>query len=132
MTRSRPKTPVSRRPAKGRVTIRAARAKVSKVVSPDAPKPASNRAERAAGRHAGRDRTWNRPRRNPAQEPGAISPDPDCARDDRGDLAEPVCATRATGRERDVSRPSRSDFWRTEDDMTSSQTTLRILAALAL
>ena len=31
--------------------------------------------------------------------------------------------TRATGCDRDVSRPSRSDFWRTEDDMTSSRMT---------
>ena len=33
---------------------------------------------------------------------------------------------------RDVSRPSRSDFWRTEDDMTSSRMIMRVLAALAL
>ena len=48
--------------------------------------------------------------------------DPDRAGDDRGDLAEPVCATCAAGRERNVSRASRFDFWRTEDDMTSSRT----------
>ena len=78
------------------------------------------------------DRTRNRARRNQAQGSRAISPDPDCARDDRGDLAKPVCATCATGCERDVSRPSRSDFWRTEDDMTSSRTNRAILAALAL
>ena len=52
MKKIAPKTPVSRRPAKGRATIRVARAKVPKVVSPELPpeKPASNRAERAAER----------------------------------------------------------------------------------
>src|SRR5512141_1541070 len=51
MTKMRTKTPASRRPAKGRVAIRAARAKVPKVVSPVA-KTASSRAERAAERRA--------------------------------------------------------------------------------
>ncbi len=52
--------------------------------------------------------------------------------DDRRDLARPVRQACATRRGRDAARPSRSDFWRTEDDMTSSRMIVRILAALAL
>jgi AcrR family transcriptional regulator len=48
MPKSRSKT--SRKPANDRVAIRAARAKVPKVVSPNEPKATSNRAERAAER----------------------------------------------------------------------------------
>ena len=43
-----------------------------------------------ARRHARADRARHRARRNPAQEPRALSADPGGARDDRGDLAEPV------------------------------------------
>ena len=42
------------------------------------------------------------------------------------------CEARAAGCDRDVSRPSRSDFRRTEGDMTSSRMNLRIVAVLAL
>jgi AcrR family transcriptional regulator len=49
-----PKPSIRSNPAKGRVTIRAARAKTPKMVQPKLPdaKPASNRAERAAERRA--------------------------------------------------------------------------------
>src|SRR5213076_2321523 len=47
-------------------------------------------------------------------------------------LAEPVRQARAARRHRDVSHTSRSDFWRTEDDMTSSRMTTRFFAAIAL
>ena len=52
MTKLRPGSSRPSRPAKGRVTSRAAKAKTPKVVSPKAPagKPVSNRAERAAER----------------------------------------------------------------------------------
>ena len=86
---------------------------------------------RGPRRHARADRTRHRARRDPAEEPGAVSADHGGARADRRDLAEPFQQTCATGRDRDVSRASRSDFWRTEDDMTSSRMTT-ILAALAL
>jgi AcrR family transcriptional regulator len=52
MKRSNPKTKTPSKPATGRVTIRAASAKVPKVVSPKLSKPGSNRAERAAERRA--------------------------------------------------------------------------------
>lgn len=54
MKRMQPKTQSPREPAEGRATVRAARARTSKVVSPVLPaaKPASNRAERAAERRA--------------------------------------------------------------------------------
>src|SRR5205814_134389 len=82
-------------------------------------------------RHARADRTRHCARRNPTQGPGAISANHGGARADRRDLAEPFQQTCATGRPRNVSGASRSDFWRTEDDMTSSRT-ITILAALAL
>ena len=63
---------------------------------------------------------------------GALSADRGGARDRRRDLEKPVRNAFAAGRGRDVPRPSRSDFWRTEDDMTSSRTMLRMVAALAL
>ena len=44
-------------------------------------------------RHARADRARHRARRDPAQEPGALSADHGGARADRGDLAEPVCAS---------------------------------------
>src|SRR5206468_2417615 len=83
------------------------------------------------GRDACADRTRHRARRNPAQEPGAVSANHGGTRADRRDLAEPFQQTCATGRPRNVSGASRSDFWRTEDDMISSRMTA-ILAALAL
>src|SRR5947208_1970193 len=82
-------------------------------------------------RHARTDRTRHRARRDQTEKPGAVSANHGGARADRRDLAEPFQQTCATGRPRNVSGASRSDFWRTEDDMTSSRMTA-ILAVLAL
>src|SRR4029078_12132265 len=62
---------------------------------------------------------------------GAVSADSDRAGDDRGDLAEPVQQARPPRCDRNVPGAPRSDFWRTEDDMTSSRI-MTVLAALTL
>src|SRR6266702_2277258 len=72
-------------------------------------------------RHERADRARHCPRRDPREGPRALSADPGRAGDDRGDLAEPVCAARAARCAGHAARPSRFDFWRTEDDMRSSQ-----------
>jgi len=52
-------------------------------------------------------------------------------RDDRSDLAEPVCAARAARRAGHAARSSRFDFWRTEHDMRSSQA-ISVFALIAV
>src|SRR5262249_23215352 len=83
-------------------------------------------------RHARDDRTRHQQGRDQECEPREISADHGGSRDDRGDLAEPVRKTCAARCDRDVSHASRPDLRRTEDDMTSSLTTIRLFAALAL
>src|SRR5260370_1308634 len=82
--------------------------------------------------HARPDRTRHRARRDQTIGARALSADCRGARDHRRDLEKPIRETFAARRERNVSRPSRPDLWRTEDDMTSSRRTLRVLTALAL
>ncbi len=56
---------------------------------------------RGIAEHARADRARHRPWRDPRKEPRALSADPGRARDDRGDLAEPVCdGTRRSTRRR--------------------------------
>src|SRR5439155_15041230 len=85
-----------------------------------------------ARRHARADRTRHRARRDQTAGTRALSADRRRARDHRRDLEKPVRTTFTAGCNRDAARPSRSDFWRTEDDMTSSRMTARILTVLAL
>jgi hypothetical protein len=64
-------------------------------------------------RHAHDDRTRYRQGRDQERQPREISADHGGSRDDRGDLAEPVCKTRAARCGRDVPHASRSDLRRT-------------------
>ncbi len=63
-------------------------------------------------------------------ELGALSANHGRAGDRRGGLENAVRKTRTIGRARNVSRPSRSDFWRTEGAMNFICT--KVVAALAL
>ena len=87
---------------------------------------------RGLAAHARLDRARHRARRNPPDQSRAVSADPGGAGADCGDLAEPVQQACAAGRGRDVPRPSRPDFWRTEDNMNSPKTAFRIVVLLAL
>src|SRR5581483_8517232 len=83
-----------------------------------------------ARRHARADRACGGARRNPLEGAGALSADHGRAGDRRGGLENAVRKTRTIGRTRNVSRPSRSDFWRTEGAMNFICS--KLLAALAM